>query len=135
MSMQMIQLLVASVVSILGGGLLGTILSHHRLAPKSYAEAREITAAAIDKDWARFEREISRLVKRCEDAEDAGRQAVAGQRACEEREIENARQWAIREGELNGKIVKLENILATAGEARQRAAGILAIERAQEAKT
>jgi predicted ribosome quality control (RQC) complex YloA/Tae2 family protein len=135
MSVSMVQLIVTAFVSIAGGGLLGTILSHHRLAPKSYAEAREITAAAIDKDWARFEREIGRLVQRCEDAEDTAKKAMIGQRECEEREIENARQWGSREIELTAKIAKFEAILSATGEARQRAAGILAMERTQEART
>lgn len=115
-------LLTSIVLSILGGGLLGTWLTHVRLGPKSKAEARDITAAAVDKDWNRFQREIGRLVRRVEQAEDAASKAIAGQRACE-----------AREARLNGRVVELEAILQGRGELRQRAALIVAAEK-REAK-
>jgi hypothetical protein len=107
--------------SILGSGFLGAWLVHRRLAPKTTAEARDITAAAMDRDWARFQREIDRLVKRCENAEDAAQQAVKGQRECEE-----------REAGLLARIARLEGLDVARGEARQEAAGIVAIERLAE---
>lgn len=111
------------IMGIVGGGVLGTWLTHKRLGPKSTAEARQITAAAIDKDWARFEREISRLVKRLETAEDIAERARRGQRECEEREIE-----------LKGRVAKLEAVNAGRGEIRQRAAEVVAADRAVEAE-
>lgn len=111
--------LAASVlVSIAGGGLLGTWLAHKRLSPKSTAEARDITAAAIDKDWSRFQREINRLVKRCEAAEASAEKVLGELHKCEEREIR-----------LKADILRLEAIAIGQGEARQHAAAIVAAER------
>lgn len=114
-------LLSSVLLSILGGGLLGAWLTHVRLGPKSKAEARDITAAAQDKDWNRFQREIGRLVKRVEQAEDAAGKAIKGQRECEEREVK-----------LNGRVIELETILHTRGEMRQRAALTVAADRAAD---
>lgn len=111
-------LLSSVLLSILGGGLLGTWLTHVRLGPKSKAEARDITAAAIDKDWTRFQREINRLVKRVEQAEDAAERATKGQRACEE-----------REANLRGELVELRAIIQSRGEIRQKAALVVAAEK------
>lgn len=113
-------LLTSVLLSILGGGLLGTWLTHVRLGPKSKAEAKDITAAAIDKDWTRFQREIGRLVKRVEAAEDAADRAVKGQRACEE-----------REAKLRGEVVELRAIIQSRGEIRQRAALVVAAEKVE----
>lgn len=105
------------------GSIIAAMLVHKRLSPKSKAEARDITAAAIDKDWTRFQREIGRLVKRVEQAEGAAAKALAGQHACEQREII-----------LNGKIVNLEAIIQSRGEIRQRAAQIAAADRMEEGR-
>jgi hypothetical protein len=113
-------LLSSVLLSIMGGGLLGTWLTHVRLGPKSKAEAKDITAAAIDKDWTRFQREIGRLVKRVEAAEDAAERAVKGQRACEE-----------REAKLRGEVVELRAIIQSRGEVRQRAQLIVAADKAE----
>jgi hypothetical protein len=118
-----IPLATSVLLSILGGGLLGTWLTHVRLGPKSKAEARDITAAAIDKDWTRFQREIGRLVKRVEHAEDAAKKALEGQRDCEEREVR-----------LRGRVIELETVLQARGEMRQRAALIVAAEKLGEAQ-
>ena len=111
---QMLQLL----LGILGGGALGTWLTHKRLGPKSTAEARQITAAAIDKDWARFEREINRLVKRLEMAEAEAEKARKGQRDCEERELA-----------LKARVANLEAINDARGEIRQRAQEVVSADR------
>lgn len=111
--------LTAAVLAALGtGGIFGAWLSYRRLAPKSKAEAREITAAAKDKDWARFQREIGRLVKRLEEAEDSCSKALNALHACEQ-----------RESGLRGRIVELEAWVTAEGDARQMAAGVVAIER------
>lgn len=112
-----------AMLALLGGGLLGSWLTHRRLGPKSTAEAREITAAAMDKDWARFEREIARLVQRLEDAEDKADRAVAGQRECEEREIG-----------LKARIAKLEAVNDAQGEIRARAQEVVAADRLAQRK-
>jgi hypothetical protein len=106
------------IMGIIGGGVLGTWLTHKRLGPKSTAEAREITAAAIDKDWARFEREIARLVKRLEIAEDAAENARLGQRDCEERELA-----------LKARVTMLEAVNEGRGEIRQRAQEVVSADR------
>jgi hypothetical protein len=111
------------IMGIIGGGVLGTWLTHKRLGPKSTAEAREITAAAIDKDWARFEREIDRLVKRLEASENAAEQAIRGQRECEEREMA-----------LKARLVKLEAVNEGRGEIRQRAQEVVSADRVSEAR-
>ena len=111
------------VMGIIGGGVLGTWLTHKRLGPKSTAEAKAITAAAIDKDWARFEREIDRLVKRLEASENAAEQAIRGQRECEEREMA-----------LKARVVTLEAINAGRGEIRQRAQEVVSADRAADAR-
>lgn len=113
--------IVQLVMGIVGGGMLGTWLTHKRLGPKSTAEAREITAAAMDKDWARFEREISRLVSRLEAAEDEAREARNGQRDCEARELV-----------LIARVVKLEAVNDARGEIRQRAAEVVAADRVRD---
>lgn len=110
------------IMGIVGGGVLGTWLTHKRLGPKSTAEARQITAAAIDKDWARFEREIDRLVKRVEKAEDEASSAKRGQRECEQREIA-----------LQARIALLEAVNDSRGEIRQRAQEVISADRAAEA--
>jgi hypothetical protein len=110
-------------MGIVGGGVLGTWLTHKRLGPKSTAEARQITAAAIDKDWARFEREIDRLVKRVERAEDDASEAKRGQRDCEQREIA-----------LQARIALLEAVNEGRGQIRQRAQEVVSAERVQEDK-
>lgn len=107
----------------MGSGGFGAWLVHRRLAPKHHAEAEDITAAAKDKDWARFQREIARLVERCERAEEQADKAIEAQRACEEREIV-----------LNKRIARLEGLDMARGEARQEAAGIVASERADPNK-
>lgn len=107
-----------TLVTILGGGAFGSYLTYRQMAPKSSAEAREITSAAIDKDWARFEREIDRLVKRCERAEREAAQARKGQRECEE-----------RESGLKARIQSLEAVNAARGEIRSRASEIVAADR------
>lgn len=104
--------------AIVGGGVLGTWLTHKRLGPKSTAEAREITAAAIDKDWARFEREISRLVRRVEQAEDEATEAKKATQECERREIVAL-----------ARIAKLEAINEGRGEIRQRAQEVVSADR------
>lgn len=111
-------LLSSVLLSILGGGLLGTWLTHLRLGPKSKAEARDITAAAQDKDWTRFQREIGRLVKRVEQAEDCASRAIAGQRDCE-----------AREAVLRAEILKLKAVNDARGEVRRRASEITAADR------
>lgn len=118
--MEIFPLLSSAFVSIVGGGFLGVWLTHRRLAPKSKAEARDITASAMDRDWRRFEREIGRLVKRLENAEAAAERAIEAQRACEQ-----------RESRLNGEVIKLRALLEQEGEARKLAAGIVAMERAE----
>lgn len=109
-------------LGILGGGVLGAWLKYKQLSPKSTAEARQITAAAIDKDWARFEREINRLVKRLEEAESVGERARKGQMECEERELA-----------LKARVTMLEAVNDARGEIRQRAAQVVAADRATEA--
>ena len=123
------------------GGLGGLALcfnvwqTNRRLAPKSKAEAEDITAAAKDKDWTRFQREIGRLVKRCEtsdakaDASDAkaeraharAEEAIAGMHACEQREVL-----------LKGRVAELEAINRGRGQSAQEAATMLAAERIVE---
>ncbi|MCW3837794.1 hypothetical protein ACFQ1E_17250 [Sphingomonas canadensis] len=90
--MPILPLAISSAASVLGGGFLGAWMVNRRLWPKSMAEAHEITAAAKDKDFARFHREIARLVARVEKAEEKADAAAAGQRACEEREARLRRQ-------------------------------------------
>jgi hypothetical protein len=111
----------SATVSILGGGFLGSWLTHKRLGPKSKAEARSITAAAIDKDWARFQREIDRLVRRLEDAETKAERAVQKAHECEE-----------RESILKQRLAEFEGFMVGSGQARQEAAGIVAAERARK---
>ena len=108
---------------------------NRRLGPKSHAEAANITAAARDKDWARFQREIGRLVKRCETAEDKAQradtraesataraeEAIAGMHACEEREVH-----------LKGRVAELEAVNRGRGQAASEAATLLAAERIVE---
>lgn len=98
-----------------------TYLEHRRLLPKSTAEARNITAAAQDKDWSRFQREINRLVKRCETAEEQAQEAMDGFRACEEREIG-----------LKGRVAELEAVNRGRGQVANEAATLLAAERIVE---
>lgn len=93
-------------------------LDNRRLSPKSTAEARNITAAAIDKDWTRFQREIGRLVKRCELAEERAAQAIVGFMACEEREIH-----------LKSRVAELEAFNMGRGQSAQEAHVMLAAER------
>lgn len=94
---------------------------HKRLMPKSNAEARDITAAAQDKDWARFQREIGRLVKRCETAENTADEALAGFRACEEREIG-----------LKGRVAELEAFNLGRGQSAAETALLVSAERIVE---
>lgn len=110
------------IMGIVGGGVLGTWLTHKRLGPKSTAEARQITAAAIDKDWARFEREIDRLVKRVEQAEDDASAAKLATQECERREIA-----------LQARIAMLEAVNEGRGQIRQRAQEVISADRASEA--
>jgi hypothetical protein len=117
-SPQIIGGIIAVLVSIAGGGLFGSYLTHLRLTPKVSAEARQITAAAMDQDWARFQHEIARLVDRCERAEKCADDAIKGQRACEE-----------REGRLIARITQLEYLAAAEGEIKKRAAGVVALDR------
>lgn len=105
---------------------------NRRLSPRSKAEAADITAAARDKDWARFQREIGRLVKRCETAEDKAdraddraekatiraEEAIAGMHACEQREVH-----------LKARVAELEAINLGRGQAAQEAQTLLAAER------
>lgn len=112
-----------------GGGLCGAWWTHKRLAPKSKAEAREITAAAMDRDWTRFHREIDRLVKRLEmsetqtdKAERKADQAIAALHQCEE-----------RESLLKARVVVLEAYAQQESQMRQDAAMIVATERQADA--
>jgi predicted nucleic acid-binding Zn-ribbon protein len=96
--------------------------------PKSKAEAKDITAAAMDKDWSRFQREIGRLVKRAETAEDKSARAdekadraIAGFLACEEREVH-----------LKSRVAELEAINWGRGQIAQEAATLMAAERIVE---
>lgn len=106
------------------GGLAGwalfahAVLTNRRLAPKSKAEAQQIVAAAMDQDWQRFQREIDRLVKRCEVAENTAGQAIAGFRACEEREIV-----------LKGRVAELEAINRGRGQLANEVHTLAAAER------
>lgn len=109
------------VTSVLGGGLFGSWLTHKRLAPKSSAEAKSITAAAQDQDWQRFQREIDRLVKRCEAAEEKAEKALQRAHTCEE-----------REGHLKARVVELEAYNLGQGTARQEAATITARDRLEQ---
>lgn len=111
-------LLGSALVSILGGGLLGAWMTHNRLAPKSKAEARDITAAAMDKDWSRFQREIGRLVKRLEDAEAKAERADHRARECEERESLVLREAA----DLRAELARLRAIELGVGQGRQAVA-------------
>jgi len=96
--------------------------------PRSKAEARDITAAAQDKDWTRFQREIGRLVKRAETAEDKADRAeekadraIAGFLACEEREIH-----------LKARVAELEAVNRGRGQAANEAAILMSAERIVE---
>lgn len=121
----LVPLLLSVLASILGGGFLGSYLTNRRLSPKSNAEAREITAAAMDKDWARFEREISRLVKRLEDAED--RADLAETKA--DQALEKLRECEEREARLKAEIARIEAVQLGMGQGRQRAAAVVAADR------
>lgn len=109
------------IASVLGGGFFGAWLTHKRLAPKSSAEAKSITAAAQDQDWSRFQREIDRLVKRCEAAEAKAEAALNRAHNCEE-----------REGLLKARVMELEAYNLGQGKARQEAAEITARERLEQ---
>lgn len=113
----------SSLLSILGGGLLGVWLTNRRLWPKTTAEARSITAAAAEKDWLRFEREINRLVKRLEEAEDRATRAEAATRECEK-----------REASLRAEFLALKHYVDTEGQMRQEAAKVAAAERLREGR-
>lgn len=128
----LIPLAISALVSILGSGVLGAWLMHRRLSPKSRAEASEITAAAMDKDWARFHREIDRLVKRLEEAEDRAASAERRERECEARAIDCERHFAETEAALKAKIIQLETYHATIGQVHQEAASIVAADRLEQ---
>lgn len=112
-----------------------SVLENRRLWPKSKAEAENITAAARDKDWARFQREIGRLVRqgkisddraeraerRAEAAHEKAEEAIEGFRACEDREVH-----------LKGRVAELEAINRGRGQVAQEAATMLAAERIVE---
>jgi hypothetical protein len=117
---QIVALLASLVASALTGGIFSALLVNRRLAPKSSAEARQITAAAMDQDWQRFEREINRLVERLTQAEDRASGAEQRARECEE-----------REGALKARVFALEAYQAQEGQMRQDAAMIVAAERAE----
>lgn len=121
MTQQILAWLAPILVSIAGGGLFGSYLTHLRMTPKISAEARQITAAAMDQDWARFQHEIARLVDRCERAEKSADDAIQGQRACEE-----------REGRLNARILQLEALAGAESEIKKRAAGVVALDRLEQ---
>lgn len=102
--------------SLAAGGLIGTVLTHRRLAPKSEAETH-------DMDWNRFQREIARLDAKV---------AAQGIRIDElETEI---RQCHAEKEELNVKIIRMEAVMAAEGHARQLAAGVVAIDRLESKK-
>lgn len=121
----MLQSLVPIVASLLASALTGGVISawlvNHRLTPKSRAEARQITSAAMDQDWQRFEREINRLVKRLEEAEARATSAEARARECED-----------RESVLKARVLALETYNQTEGQMRQEAALIVASERVRQ---
>lgn len=106
-----------------GGGLCGAWWTHKRLAPKSKAEAKEITAAAMDRDWTRFHREIDRLVKRLELSEGQADKALNDLHRCEE-----------RESALKARVVVLEAYVQQEGQMRQDAAMLIAAERNAETR-
>ena len=98
------------------GGLIGTILTHRRLAPKSEAETH-------DMDWKRFQREIARLDQKV---------AAQSERIDElEREV---RQCHDEKEALSAKITHMEAMMAAEGSARQLAAGVVALDRLEGKK-
>jgi predicted RNase H-like nuclease (RuvC/YqgF family) len=102
------------VLALASGGLLGSVLVHRRLAPKTEAEKN-------DMDWTRFQREIARLDAKVE-AQDRRIDELEGEvRACH-----------VEKDELSAKLVRMEALMDVQGQARQLAAGVVALDRLEQ---
>ncbi len=108
--------IIASAMSLLGGGAFGSLLTYRREARKS---AEDVTSM----QWERFQGEITRLDERM---------AKADARIDElETEVRDCHR---EKSQLEGKVIKLEAAIEARGEIRQRAAEVVAMDRLIEGR-
>lgn len=110
--------LASVIAAILSGGGIAKLLVARQEGEKVAAETDSIEANVTDLNWQRFQREINRLVKRVE--------ALEGR--CRDLEGE-VRECHLERSRLEAENIKLKSANEMRGEARQRAAQIVAADR------